>query len=118
MQADVPVCLPHELFAYYWKHHTARFNEVFFGDYTTTSSRRAFWKELLARKDPRLVGHSMMGRDNGEDYASLVALHGDAVPVVKVGKPGNRSVEAWQICSLFANGVVALHQSIIVRAAY
>ena len=33
-----------------------------------------------------------------------MALHGDAVPVVKVGKPGVKSFDAYSISSLIAVG--------------
>ena len=47
-----------------------------------------------------------VGERDGRKTSCPLALHGDAVPVVKVGKPGSRSFEAWNITSIRATGAV------------
>ena len=100
-----PIVLPHEIFAHTYQHNPKRFRQLFLGDKTTPSERAAFWHELQKRKDPRLLGHPMTKMRNWAQKAIPLSLHGDGVPVVKVGKPGSESFETYSMQSLWAKGV-------------
>ena len=57
-----------------------------------------FWTEVQHRKDPRIENHPMTKRPNWKRFAVPLLLHGDDVPVVKVGKPGTVKLHncSWQ----------------------
>ena len=62
------------------------------------------WISNQERKDPRLLGHPMTKMRNWAQKAIPLSLHGDGVPVVKVGKPGSESFETYSMQSLWAKG--------------
>ena len=102
-----PVLLPHVLFAHYFHTDRARFQSLFLGD-QTPESMEAFWSELERRDDPRLRGHSMKNMTQWRRRCIPLALHGDAVPVVRIGKSGTRSVDVCSVRSIFASGSTLL----------
>eukprot|EP00969_Alexandrium_andersonii_P335789 14841560-Alexandrium_andersonii.AAC.1 len=96
--------LPHEAFAFYYQKQKERWDFLFLGDMTEADDRRAFWQEWAKRKDPRLMGHPMMKKKDWKLRAVPLSVHGDAVPVVKVGKPGTRSFDTYSLQSLRSKG--------------
>ena len=99
---DFPVFLPHVVFAYYHSTHKARFEELFLGSFAAPAQRQQFWEELERRGDPRILEHPIR-RGDRRDWRSLcipLSLHGDGVPVLRVGKAGNQSFEAYSMQSL------------------
>ena len=96
-----PMNLPHIVFAWMYKNNRQHFDQFFMGSCTTPQSRRAFWKELSARQDPRLTQHSMKKRTGWDSAAIPLSLHGDAVPVLGVGKSNTRSFDAYSLQSIF-----------------
>ena len=63
-----------------------------------------FWSGVLRTGDPRIEGHPMRTRPDWMRRAIPVSVHGDAVPVIRVGKPGSASLECLSLQSLFADG--------------
>ena len=63
-----------------------------------------FWSEVEKRGDPKLADHERTNRAMWKYTFVPMALHGDAVPVVRVGKPGVKSFDAYSISSLMAVG--------------
>ena len=81
------------------------FNDIFLGG--STSKVREFWQGVIARKDPRLRFHPMCQRANWMDRAIPIAIHGDAVPCIAVGRSGTRSFEAYSWQSILGVGSTA-----------
>jgi len=63
-----------------------------------------FWEGVVRRGDPRLDGHSMCGRPDWKKFAIPYAIHGDAVPVTRVGKAGTASCDVVSSQSLLQYG--------------
>ena len=78
--------------------------EKFLGPGGTKDTLVEFWTEVEARGDPRLHDHPMCRRPGWKSLAIPIAIHGDAVPVIAVGKAGTQSMDniSWQ--SLLAQG--------------
>eukprot|EP00969_Alexandrium_andersonii_P124608 5507405-Alexandrium_andersonii.AAC.1 len=100
----LPILLPHEVFAHWYHTHRDVFNKLYLGECQAAAQRKGFWKELLARNDPRLEQHPMRDRASWDEFAIPLALHGDGVPVLQVGKPGTKSLETFSTMSLWAKG--------------
>ena len=100
---DFPIFLPHVLFNYLYTHDRARFNELYLGGLNVEARENA-WNELLSRGDQRLTDHPMRARRHWARRAIPLTLHGDAVPVLQVGKAGSKSFDAWSLMSLFCFG--------------
>ena len=66
---------------------------------------RQFWTEVASRRDPRLQHHPTLEKPGWMDRAIPLMVHGDGVPVTRVGQSGTKSLDtiSWQ--SLFAAGV-------------
>jgi hypothetical protein len=100
-----PLILPHIFFAFLFTHNRTAFDNLMLG-----ASRGAeahlenFWKNVQERGDPRLAGHPMKSRPNWMQQMVPLALHGDAVPVIRVGKKGSRSYDAYSWQSIIARG--------------
>ena len=103
--AQQGVLLPHEEFANLFSRNRPVFNQFILGNTEDSpNTPRRFWEGCEARHDPRLAGHAMRMRDGWRDHGVPLAIHGDAVPCVAVGKPGTKSLDtiSWQ--SLLAVG--------------
>ena len=101
---ELPFLLPHEMFAWMYDNDRDRFNQLFLGQCPSTTDIKGFWKEMTKRGDPRLLGHPMLKRANWDSRAIPLSLHGDAVPVLQVGKNGPKAFDVYSIQSLFATG--------------
>ena len=102
---DQPVLLPHIVFSHLFRNKRALFASKFLGPNGGSSTLRQFWNEVVRRRDPRIVRHPMCDRPNWQDYAIPICVHGDAVPVVRVGRPGTKSLDCLSWQSLMAQGV-------------
>ena len=98
---ELPIFLPHVSFSWYYHNDKARFNELYMGVCASTDDIVHFWTELLRRGDPRLAEHSMKHRRNWKSQALPIALHGDAVPVLSVGKANPKSFDTYSIQGVF-----------------
>ena len=99
------VLLPHVEFATTYQKHRDVFDRFMLGiGPEAAGSLPEFWQGCLDRGDPRLAGHPMRARQDWQSTAVPIALHGDAVPCIAVGKPGTKSMDciSWQ--SLMASG--------------
>ena len=102
---DVPVCLPHVVFSHYWHKNRERFHELFTSDAPTDADRESFWRELIRRGDPRATTHPIRKRGKGWARKAVpLSVHGDAVPVIKAGKTGTRSLDAYSMAGVLAHG--------------
>ena len=103
---DMPFLLPHSVFHHLYHERRDSFFSKFIG--ATPESANAvfekFWCEVVTRRDPRIIRHPMCLRDDWQKWAIPIALHGDAVPVVRVGKPGTSSLDCLSFQSLIPNG--------------
>ena len=106
-KVDLPFLMPHMVF-----HHTYTENkEIFFRKFVGSSPEAAndtlsnFWSEVISRRDPRIIRHPMCSRPDWQRWAIPVSLHGDAVPVVRVGKPGTQSLDCLSFQSLMPVGI-------------
>ena len=88
-----PVMLPHEVFAYMFKHYRAEFNKFFLG----SSPLASYW-DNFAVDDPRLRDHPVRRIDGYTDHAIPLKLHGDGVKVGKARR--GRSLDVLSLSSL------------------
>eukprot|EP00959_Pyramimonas_sp_CCMP1952_P309646 6480016-Pyramimonas_sp.AAC.1 len=94
----------HSTFSHLFRNDRATFDYKFLGHGGSQETLHKFWSEVIRRKDPRLQGHPMCGRPDWTRKAIPFALHGDAVPVIRIGKPGSESLECISVQSLLASG--------------
>ena len=83
--------------------HTAEpaaFTSKLIGD----ESPKDFWKELEARKDPRLDGHPMKDRERWREFSIPIAWHGDGVPCIATGKASTKTFEVYSWSSILSSG--------------
>ena len=94
--------LPHAIFADMFRNERAEFYEKFLGG--SLQSLSDFWEETMRRRDPRLVFHPMCTRPRWQQRAVPIMIHGDAVPVIRVGRPGTQSLECISMQPVLAYG--------------
>jgi hypothetical protein len=100
----VPFLLPHIMFAHLFASGKEKFLGKLIGKQNREDQLEQFWNELERRGDPRLDNHPMTRRPGWRRKAIPFAVHGDAVPVVAVGKAGTKSLDCVSIYSVLAKG--------------
>ena len=76
------------------------------------------WKHIQERGDPRLAGHPMESIPNWMQQMLPLALHGSAVPVVRVSKKkrrGSRPYDAYSWQSVIARGTTLETQHLFLE---
>ena len=73
-------------------------------------ARANAWDELLSRGDPGLSEHPMRQIKNWKRRAIGLSLHGDAAPVLQVGKAATKSYDTWSIASFLCSRLDAGNQ--------
>jgi hypothetical protein len=99
---EVAFLLPHVHFAHLYTNHRAVFDLQMLGGRPEVV--KTFWGGVLQRRDPRARLHPMAVRENWDALAVPIALHGDAVPVIAVGKAGTKSLDVFSWQSVLALG--------------
>ena len=98
----VPFLLPHIMFAHLFASGKETFLDKLLGKQNREDQLEQFWNELERRGDPRLDNHPMTRRPGWRRKAIPFAVHGDAVPVVAVGKAGTKSLDCVSFHSVLA----------------
>lgn len=100
--------LPHVMFSFLFNNQKSTFMQKMAGVTESISNMgdklETFWREVVKRKDPRIIRHPMCLRTGWMRRAIPLVIHGDAVPVIRVGKPGTRSLDCISFQSLLAFG--------------
>ena len=96
------------MFHFYYHNHRSRFDQLFLGSYTDPKLREDFWTELEQRGDKRLENHWVKNCRNWKTNTIPISLHGDAVPVFKVGKAGTESYDVYSMQSCWISDKVML----------
>ena len=107
VQAEIStgILLPHVELANLWQRHRPIFNKFMLGlQEGCENASETFWEGCIAREDPRLHGHPVLARANWKKFAIPLALHGDGVPCVAVGKPGTKSMGTISWASMLSAG--------------
>ena len=81
------------------------------------SRLKEFWDTVEANADPRLTNHPMTRQDVWKERAIPLSIHGDAVPVIRVGRKGAASMECLWFQSLLAEGST-LEVKMLMRAMF
>ena len=100
---DFPVLLPHQIFAHLHQVHPLLFKKLYMGDCNDQGMHtklEEFWTTVQASQDPRLDGHPMKSIPRWQQRPLPLSLHGDAVPVDKVGKAGTKSMDVYSTFGL------------------
>jgi len=97
---NVALFLPHEMLSFLHTAEPAAFTSKLIGD----ESPKDFWKELEARKDPRLDGHPMKDRERWREFSIPIAWHGDGVPCLGKGGKNTKSFEVYSWSSILSSG--------------
>ena len=63
---------------------------------------RRFWEAVI--HSPQLQGHPLKQIPNWKERCIPIALHGDGVPCVGVGKPWGKTITVWSVRSLLGIG--------------
>ena len=100
----LPFILPHLVFAFFFSGMRSNFDAKMFGPEGAEDRIHDFWSEVVHRRDPRLARHPMCDKIDWMRRAIPLVIHGDAVPVVKVGRPGTKSFDCLSWASLLASG--------------
>ena len=90
---------PHEMFHHLYDQHKRVFNKLFIGNVDGDTEHLAtFWKESIARRDPRLQRHEMFARVGWEKKAIPISIHGDGVACIRTNRAGARTLDvySWQ----------------------
>lgn len=106
VNVSYPMILPHIMFAFLFVHNRASFDSLILGATAAHPNPQldSFWETILTTGDPRIQGHPMRSRPNWMQKMIPLALHGDAVPVTRVGKKGSQSYDAYSWQSVLARG--------------
>ena len=98
-----PIRLPHEVFSHVYHNHPTLFSSLYIGEDNGRESPAKFdefWTTLEARQDPRLLEHPMKSIRHWKRTHVPLSLHGDAIPVTKVGKAGTKSMDVYSTAGL------------------
>ena len=98
--------LPHEVFAHWYSKDRAAFNDIFMGGKIgeDPATVEGFWREVIRRRDPRIKNHEMANREDWLRRAIPISLHGDAVPVIRPGKAGSKSLDVFSFMGILGGG--------------
>lgn len=96
---DQKIFLPHVLFSDIYNQYPDAWRERIL---PSTSKLNEFWHEM--QNSPILVNHPIRNLDNYQSRAIPLAIHGDGVPIVGVGKTWGKSVDVFSWRSLLATG--------------
>ena len=97
--------LPHEVFAYLYAEFPKTFNKLFLGRPVVQGNELpTWWREVSRRRDPRIQHHPMLAVDNWESVFVPFAVHGDAVPCIRTGRAGTKSLDAYSWHGLLGSG--------------
>jgi hypothetical protein len=108
-ELNMGIILPHVEFAQLFEKSRSVFNKYVLGNEEGRSDAlRAFWEGALSRNDPRLTGRPMCLRPGWQEAAVPLAIHGDAVACISVGKPGTQSLDTVSWASAVAVGTTLL----------
>lgn len=100
VEANVPVVLPHELFAIMYSNYREAFDKHILGGDPQNICR--FWCDMEG--SAYFEQHPMKKRLNLKERAVPLALHGDGVSIVGVNKTWTKSVDAYSWSSLLGSG--------------
>ena len=104
-ELPVDFLLPHQLFCHLFENHRSIFNSLFLAQPEGGESQLPhFWKQVAARRDPRLQHHPMLRRPQWSSKAVPISLHGDAVPCIRCGRAGSRSLDVYSWQGLLGQG--------------
>ena len=108
VDVDFPILFPHEILAHVYRNQPALFKQLYIAgdmeEQTLGMHHENFWSTVQERGDPRLLNHPMTTiRDWKQTFVPL-SLHGDGVPVTKIGKAGSKSMEVYSFSGLLGMG--------------
>ena len=101
---DFRIFCPHMIMSHWFHECRDRFDEFFFGCKYDATILPAFWKEVTARRDPRIQHHPMCNRRDWHHHAIPIEIHGDGVSTLGIGRAGTKSFEAWSMKSVLSRG--------------
>ena len=116
MTKDVqfPILCPHEVISLVYHNHPDLFSSLYLGKSSGQEGGgilehcgrilEEFWSAVEARGDPRLLQHPMKSRSHWKRTHVPLSLHGDAVPVTKIGKAGTKSMDVYSTSGLLGVG--------------
>ena len=109
MTKDVqfPILLPHEMISHVYHNHPTLFSSLYIGESNeqdTPYKLDEFWTTVEARQDPRLLDHPMKSTLGWKRTYVPLSLHGDAIPVTKIGKAGSKSMDVYSTSGLLGVG--------------
>jgi hypothetical protein len=106
MKTESGFLLPHEEFANLFANHKEHFDKFIRGEQAGFEGHasRAFWQSCIDRNDPRLLKHPILQRPDWKIKGIPIAIHGDGVACVNVGKPGTKSMDAISWASVLSAG--------------
>ena len=91
--------LPHKLFAAIWSHYPSTWHKFIL---PSSQRLRDFW--VAQEGHPAMSGHDLRGRADRFERAIPLALHGDDVPVVGVGKAWCALMTTFSWTSMLSTG--------------
>ncbi len=94
------------------------FNRMLLGcTHARGSHIQNWWEGVAYRKDPRLYMHPMCSRPNWIITATPIAIHGDAVPVIGVGRSGAKSLDCYSWWGILGYGPALFLKNYILKLA-
>ena len=104
---DFPILLPHEVISHVYHKHPTLFLRLYIGEdnwQNAPGKLEEFWTTVEARQDPRLIRHPMQTTTGWQRQYVPLSLHGDGVPVTKIGKAGSKSMDVYSSSGLLGMG--------------
>lgn len=96
MKVPMKFVLPHEMFAFIFTWFRPVFNSLFLGSDTGDDAvLKSWWMGVSERRDPRIQHHPMLRKPGWEKKGVPIAIHGDGVPCIRVGRAGTKSLDAY-----------------------
>ena len=107
-EVEFPILLPHEMISHVYNTYPSLFSELYIGEHSEHATwgmkLEEFWATVADRSDPRLVGHPMRDSVHWQREYVPLSIHGDAVPVTKIGKAGSKSMDVYSTSGLLGVG--------------
>ena len=99
-QCNLPVLLPHQVFAVIYEHHPEEFIERLLGG--NPGNVGSLWAAMDTH--PGYATHPVKYRSNHQEQCIPIGLHGDGVAISGVSRSWSKSPDAFSWSSMLSRG--------------
>ena len=100
---QVPMLLPHTLFACIYEHYPEMWQRIVYG---SQEKCKNFWNAV--KDSPQFLSHAVKDRPHYETKCIPLKIHGDGTPVTGLGKGWSKMVDIFSVSSILITGPTVL----------